>query len=100
MHGWGLILFNSKIKVGLEFSYIENVEQVTAGFYFIGHAKITYGWGFKLLEMLKYGTIGILYCSQRKYKVRLGFSFIESAEIMHCWGFNLFENLKLDMAGV
>ena len=39
-HDWGFILFNSKIKVGLGFSSIENSE-------------IRYCWCFVLLKMLK-----------------------------------------------
>ena len=62
-------------------------------FYSIGHAKIKYDWGVKLLEMLKYGTIGFLYCSKRKYKVWLGFSLIESANVL--LGFYSIENAKI-----
>ena len=56
-------------------------------FYSIGYAKIKNGRDFKSLEMLKYDTTGVLYCSKRKNKVRLGIYFVESAEIMYCWGF-------------
>ena len=62
-------------------------------FYSIGYAKIKYDWGVKLLEMLKYGTIGVLYCSKRKYKVWLGFSLIESANVL--LGFYSIENAKI-----
>ena len=62
-------------------------------FYSIGHAKLKYDSGVKLLEMLKYGTIGVLYCSKRKYKVWLGFSFIESANVL--LGFYSIENAKI-----
>ena len=71
-------------KVRLEFSSTENADKLLLGFYSTGHAKIKYDWGFKLLEMLKYGAIGDLHCSKRKYKVRLGFSFIERSEVMYC----------------
>ena len=63
-------------------------------FYSIGYAKIKNGWGFKLLEMLKYGTTGVFHCSKRKNKELLGISFIEGAEIMYCWGFVLLKMLK------
>ena len=80
-----LYCLKSKNKVQLEFSS--------------GHAKIKYGWGFKLLEMLKYGMIGVLYCS-KKYKVRLGFSFIERSKVMYCSGFILLKMLKYGTARV
>ena len=64
------------------------------GLYSTGYAKIKYVWGFKLLEMLNYDTIGVLYCSKKKYKVRLVFSLIEIAEVMYCWGFILLKMLK------
>ena len=79
-----LFCLKSKNKVQLEFSSIENADKLLLGFYSTGHAKIKYCWGFKLLGMLKYGAIGVLYCSKRKYKVRLGFSFIERSEVMYC----------------
>ena len=79
-----LFCLKSKNKVQLEFSSIENADKLLLGFYSTVHAKIKYGWGFKLLEMLKYGAIGVLYCSKRKYKVRLGFSFLERSEVMYC----------------
>ena len=68
----------------LEFPSIENADKLLLGFYSTGHAKIKHGWGFKLLEILKYGVIRVLYCSKRKHKVRLGFSFIERSEVVHC----------------
>ena len=68
----------------LEFPSIENADKLLLGFYSTGHAKIKYGWGFKLLEILKYGAIGVLFCSKRKHKVCLGFSFIERSEVMYC----------------
>ena len=79
-----LYCLKSKNKVRLEFSSIENAEISYCLGFITGHAKIKYGWGFKLLEMLKYGTIGVLYFSKRKYKVRLGFPFIEWSEVMYC----------------
>ena len=75
-----LYCLNSKNKVRLEFSSIENAEIYCWGF-IIGHAKIKHRWGFKSLKMLKYGTIGVLYCLKRKYKLWLGFSFIDRAEV-------------------
>ena len=79
-----LFCLKSINKVRVKFSSIENTDKSLLGFYSTGDAKIKYNWGFKLLEMLKYGAIGVLYCSKRKYKVCLGFSFIERSEVMYC----------------
>ena len=80
------VLFCLKIKnkVQLKFSSPENADKLLLSFYSTRHAKIKYGRDFKLLEMLKYGLIGVLYCSKRKYKVHLGFYFIERSEVMYC----------------
>ena len=73
--------------------HLQNLDK-KLGLYSTGYAKIKYVWGFKLLEMLNYDTIGVLYCSKKKYKVRLVFSLIENAEVMYCWGFILLKMLK------
>ena len=95
-----LFCLKSKNKVRLEFSCIENAAKLLLEFYSTGHAKIKYGWDFKLLEMLNYCAIGVLYCSERKHKVRLAFSFIETSEVMYCSGFVLLKMLKYVVAGV
>ena len=77
-----LYCLKSKNEVGLQFSSIENAEIIYCCGFITGHARIKYSWGFKLLEMLKYGTIGVLYCSKRKYKVQLGSPFTEKADVM------------------
>ena len=78
-----LFCLKSKNKVRLEVSSIENTDKLLLECYSTGHVNIKYGWGFKLLEMLKYGEIGALYCSKRKYKIRLGFYFIERCEVVY-----------------
>ena len=71
-----LFCLKSKNKVRLEFSCIENAAKLLLEFYSTGHAKIKYGWGFKLLQMLNYCAIGVLYCSKRKHKARLFFFLV------------------------
>ena len=79
-----LYCLKSKNEVGLQFSSIENAEIIYCCGFITGHARIKYGWGFKLFEMLKYGTTVLLSCSKRKYKVWLGFSLMERYEVMYC----------------
>ena len=79
-----MLLKKQKKKTQLEFSSIENAKiSYCWSFILLDMLGLKYGWGFKLLEMLKYSAIAVLYCSKRKYKVRLGFSFIEKFEVMH-----------------
>ena len=68
-----LYYLKNKNNVRLEFSSIENAEISYCLGFITEHAKIKYGWGFKLLEMLKYGTIGLLNCSKRNIRYGLGF---------------------------
>ena len=45
-------------------------------FYSIGHAKLKYDWGVKLLEMLKYGTIELRSYIVQKENIRFGLGFL------------------------
>ena len=55
------------------FFYWKCCSKLLLKFYSIGYAKIENSKGFKLLEMLKYGTTRVLYCSKIKNKVWAGF---------------------------